>query len=88
MMSVLRLFDKLSNHLRGLKRNLDLDLAIETFKARINAIAFAQITVLAKRMHVAHVVSAAFGEGNNMVDVKWRFLSRFTAALALKAIAF
>jgi hypothetical protein len=77
---------RLSKHLCGLKRNSDLGLAIGTFKARINTIAFAQITVLAKRMHVAHVVSAAFGEGNNMVDLKWRLLSRFTAALALKAI--
>jgi hypothetical protein len=68
------------------KRNSGSGLAIEAFKTWIDAIAFAQITALAKRMQVAHVVSAAFGEGNNVVDVKWRLLSRFTAALALKAI--
>lgn len=48
----------------------------------------AQVVALAKRMQVAEVVGAAFGKGNNVVDVEWRLLSRFTAALALMAIAF
>jgi hypothetical protein len=38
-------------------------------------------------MQVAEVVGAAFGKGNDMVDVESRLLSRFAAALALRAIA-
>jgi hypothetical protein len=38
-------------------------------------------------MQVAEVVGAAFGKGNDMVDVEWRLLSGFTAALALVVIA-
>jgi hypothetical protein len=28
-------------------------------------------------MQIAEVIGAAFGKGNNMVDVQWRLLSRF-----------
>jgi hypothetical protein len=60
---------------------------IEATKTWINSIAFTQVTALAKCMQVAEVVGAAFSKGNNVVDVQWRLLSRFTAALALMAIA-
>jgi hypothetical protein len=38
-------------------------------------------------MQVAEVVGAAFGKGNDVIDVESRLLSRFTAALTLRAIA-
>lgn len=50
-------------------------------------IVFTQVAMLAKRMQVTEVVGAAFGKGNNVVDVEWRLLSHFTAALTLMAIA-
>jgi hypothetical protein len=61
---------------------------IEATKTSINLSTFTQITVLAKGMQVAEVVGAAFGKGNNVVDVQWRLVGGFTAALALMAIAF
>jgi hypothetical protein len=39
-------------------------------------------------MQVAKVIGAAFGKGNDVVDVESRLLIGFTAALTLGAIAF
>jgi hypothetical protein len=42
---------------------------IEATKTWINLIAFTQVTALAKRMQITEVVGAAFGKGDNVVDV-------------------